>query len=241
LYGIASADANAETFPGGVCGGSVKTLVEGRLAAVVSRIETDRLRPQRANIAAHHRVLQDLAARASVLPVVFGTVVFSDDDLREFLRSNHDSLSALLERLAGKVELGLKVYWDTPNIFDYFVATHQELAQMRNRLFQPGRVATMDEKVALGETFASLLQQARQRHTDRVRQALAPYCVEIRSVSPGDEQMIMKLACLVEKDRRQQWEEGVQRAAALFDDHYRFDCNGPWPPFNFVDIDARLP
>ena len=29
-------------------------------------------------------------------------------------------------------------------------------------------------------------------------------------------------------------------AAGLFDDHYRFDYNGPWPPYNFADIDLKL-
>ena len=53
-------------------------------------------------------------------------------------------------------------------MFEYFVATHQELEAMRNRLFRPGRTPTVEEKVELGELFASLLQQARQRHTQRV-------------------------------------------------------------------------
>ena len=50
----------------------------------------------------------------------------------------------------------------------------------------------------------------------------------------------MKLACLVERRRQGQWEEGVRQAALLFDDHYRFDYNGPWPPYNFADIDLAV-
>ena len=240
LYGITTADANVAIPRAGVGGGDVVLLTEGGVAAIVSPAPSDRLRPQRSNLAAHHRVLRDLAEHGSVLPVVFGTVVGSDEELRNFLRLNHDALADLLARLSGKVELGLKVYWDTSNIFEYFVATHQELERMRNRLFQAGRIATLEDKVALGETFASMLQQARQRHTERVNEVLAPYCADIRCVNPGEEQMIMKLACLVEKDRRPQWEEGVRQAAMLFDDHFRFDYNGPWPPYNFVDIDVRL-
>ena len=94
--------------------------------------------------------------------------------------------------------------------------------------------------MALGEAFAAALEQARRRHTERVCEALSSCCVEIRSVSPGQEQMIMKLACLVEQNRQGQWEEGVRRAAQMFDDHYRFDYNGPWPPYNFVDIDPSI-
>ncbi len=136
--------------------------------------------------------------------------------------------------------MGLKIFWDLPNVFEYFVASHQELEAMRNRLFRPGRTPSVEEKVQLGELFVSLLQQARQRHTRRVREALAPYCVEMRIIDAGEERLIMKLACLVQRDRQGQWEEGVRQAAGLFDDHYRFDYNGPWPPYNFADIDLRL-
>ena len=109
---------------------------------MVSRIGAGKVRPQRANLAAHHRVLRDLAEQRPVLPVVFGTVAGGEEELRGLLRRNHDALAGLLERLRGKVEMGLKVYWDLPNVFEYFVATHQELEAMRDRLFRPGRTPT---------------------------------------------------------------------------------------------------
>ena len=68
-------------------GAEVETLVEGRLAAVVSRIAPGRIRPQRANLAAHHRVLHDLAEQWPVLPVVFGTVAGDEEQLRRLLQA----------------------------------------------------------------------------------------------------------------------------------------------------------
>jgi hypothetical protein len=73
-----------------------------------------------------------------------------------------------------------------------------------------------------------------------VQEALAPYCVEVRVLDPGEERMIMKLACLVEREQQPRWEEGVRQAALLFDDHYRFDYSGPWPPYNFADADLKF-
>jgi hypothetical protein len=239
LYGITVAD-HAVCPRRGVGGAEVGLLVEGGLAAIVSPLGVGKVRPQRANLAAHHRILHDLAEQQPVLPVVFGTITGDEDDLRRVLCRNQEALVALLQRLRDKVEMGLKVYWDLPNVFEYFVATHQELESMRNRLFRPGRMPTVEEKVELGERFVSLLQQARERHTRRVKQALIAYCAEIRGIDPGEERMILKIACLVEKGRQAQWEEGVRQAAMLFDDHYRFDYNGPWPPYNFADVDLTL-
>lgn len=240
LYGITTGEGGTRSPAGGVAGTKVETIVEEGLAAVVSRVGSGRLRPQRANLAAHHRILRDLGQEQPVLPVVFGTIIDSEEELRSVLRQNRDALADLLRRLQGKVEMGLKVYWDLPNVFGYFVASHQELEEMRNRLFRHGRTPTVEEKVALGERFVTLLQQARQRHTLRVKDALAPYSAEVRVIDPGEERMIMKLACLVEKARQDEWEEGVRQAAQHFDDHYRFDYSGPWPPYSFVDVNLKL-
>src|SRR5208337_2962098 len=119
---------------------------EGCLAAVVSRLESDKIRPQRANLAAHHRILRDMAEARPVAPVVFGTIARDEQGVRRLLQANHDALLDLLARLRGKVEMSLKAYWDLPNVFEYFVATHQELESMRDRLFRPGRVPTVEEK-----------------------------------------------------------------------------------------------
>jgi hypothetical protein len=238
LYGITVADDGALPQRG-VEDAEIETMIEGSLAAVVSVVGTRKIRPQRANLAAHHRVLRDLALLRPVLPAVFGTISSSEAKLRRILRRNQDALAALLRSLAGKVEMGLKVFWDLPSVFEYFVATHQELEGLRDRLFGPGRTPTVEEKMELGEMFVNLLQQARERHTSRVQEALAPFSAQTRVINPGEERMIMKLACLVEKDRQAEWEEGVRRAAELFDDHYRFDYNGPWPPYNFADIDLQ--
>ena len=245
LYGITVADlmlcpGHHVLMAGGVGGSDVELVVEGSLAAIVSPLGEGKVRPQRANLAAHHRILRDLADERPVLPVVFGTITGNEGQLRRVLRRNESALAGLLDRLRDKVEMGLKVYWDLPNVFEYFVATHQELESMRNRLFRPGRTPTVEEKVELGERFVSLLQQARERHSRRVKETLAACSVEVRSIDPGEERMILKLACLVEKDRQEQWEEGVRKAARLFDDHYRFDYNGPWPPYNFADVDLRV-
>ena len=62
----------------------------------------------------------------------------------------------------------------------------------------------------------------------------------MRSVDPGEERMILKLASLIDRRRQAEWEEGVRRAALLFDDHYRFEYNGPWPPYSFADVTLTL-
>ncbi|HJW86430.1 MAG TPA: GvpL/GvpF family gas vesicle protein, partial [Candidatus Brocadiaceae bacterium] len=75
--------------------------------------------------------------------------------------------------------------------------------------------------------------------TATVQGILNPFCHEIKSNKPTDEITVMKLACLVEKAKLDQFEQGVFAAAKVFDDNYAFDFNGPWAPHNFVEMKLR--
>ncbi len=240
LYGITLASETKPALPPGIAGAAVDLVIEGPLAAVVTRLEADKIRPQRANLAAHHQVLRDLAAHQPVLPVAFGTMADGLKHLREILGRNRDTLIERLQVLQGTVEMMLKIFWETANIFEFFVASNQELEQMRNRLFRPGKNPTFEEKLALGKMFETLVQENRQRHTARVTKALAPYCIEVRTMDCSEERMIMKLACLVKKGRIEQWEKGVEETARLFDNHYCFQYSGPWAPYNFAEVNLEL-
>jgi hypothetical protein len=240
LYGIIDAQDGLDVSMSGIEGGDIETIEEDGIAAVTTRVGRQKIRPQRANLAVHHKLLQQLVEHQSVIPCAFGMVAASEGQLREVLRINHDELLQQLDRFRGKVEMGLSVYWNTSNIFEFFVTTNQELKGMRDRVFRSGRNPSIDEKLELGKLFESLLQECRERHTQQVIDMLSPFCAEIRAIDPGQEQMIMKLACLVEKCRRNRFEEGIQEAARKFDDHYTFKYSGPWAPFNFVDITLNL-
>jgi Gas vesicle synthesis protein GvpL/GvpF len=240
LYGIIDARDGLGVATRGIDGGSIETIEADGIAAVVTRVSRQKIRPQRANLAAHNNLLRSLVEHQGVIPCAFGMVASSEEQLQDVLRANHDKLLTLLARLRGKVEMSLSVYWNTSNIFEFFVGMNQELKQMRNRVFHPGRAPSLEEKLELGRTFEALLQQCRELHTQQVIDTLSPYCTDIRAVDPGGEQMIMKLVCLVPKDQEDRFELGIQEAARRFDDHYSFKYSGPWAPFDFVDVTLDL-
>ena len=87
--------------------------------------------------------------------------------------------------------------------------------------------------------FETILNEDRETHLTTVQDILKDYCCEIKVNKPKDENTIMKLACLVEKTKMEQFEKGVFAAAKEFDDNYAFDFNGPWAPHNFVDTKLK--
>ena len=240
LYAVAP-DLNGVNFgPIGLDGGTVYAITNGRVSAVVSDVP-EKIRPERRQLAAHQEALKRLMLDATaVLPVAFGVVADNPAAIRRILSGNQKPFLEQLRRVAGRVEMGLRVTWDVPNIFEYFVQTHPELRVARDRFFGGHREPAQDDKIELGRLFDRLLVEDREAHTERVVEMLTPSCVEISPNKPRTEREVVNLACLIGRAGREQFEAAVFEAAKLFDNHYAFDYNGPWAPHNFVDLTLDL-
>ncbi len=220
----------------GLNGAMVRGVAHGPFTAIVSDIPAGRIRPERKNLAAHNAVVKSLMAVApGVLPVAFGTLANNAQAVRKVLEKNKVLLAQELDKVRGKVELGLRVTLEVPNLFQYMVNSQPELAALRDRLYGKPHGPSQMDQIELGSTFDRLLDQDRERYTEAVIQVLDPICEDIKQIPPREGE-VMNLACLVDREAQHVFEEGVCEAANLFDNNFSFDFNGPWAPHNFVHI-----
>ncbi len=224
----------------GINGGNVYTIADKDLAAVVSDVPHQKIRPERRHFAAHQGVLKRLMMEGDLLPMSFGIVSNSPKSVRAILSRNKKAVQGQLKRISGKLEMGLRVAWDVPNIFEYIVNTHSELRQARDDLLRDNHVATQEDKIEIGRMFEQILSLDRERHTKQVEQALSSRCFEIKRNKCRNESEVMNLSCLVGRNLLSEFEAGVFDAAANFDDNFAFDFNGPWAPHNFVELEINM-
>ncbi|MBI2191524.1 MAG: GvpL/GvpF family gas vesicle protein [Planctomycetes bacterium] len=224
----------------GIDGSPVYAICKGQVAAIVSRVPYRRLRPERRHLAAHQEVLRHLTGSASVLPLSFGIIADGPRAIERILSRNHRMLVEELERLTGKVEMGLRITWDVPNIFEYFVHVHPELQAARDQLLRGPGVVHQQNKIEMGRLFDRILNEDREAHTRKVEETLSASCHEIKRNAPRNEREVANLACLVDRHSLSGFETVVLEAARSFSDSFAFDFNGPWPPHNFVSIQLDI-
>jgi len=240
LYAITRDADNRSYGTIGIDGNKVYTLSDGQVSAVISDMgHCERIRPERRHIAAHQEVLKRLMEKETTpLPITFGTVADGPREIKNILAMNRTAFTEQLQRVDGKVEMGLRVTWDVPNIFEYFVNTHQELRSARDTFLGTHREPSQEDKIEVGRMFDHLLQEDREEYASKVEEVLMPSCFEIRRNPPKNEREVMNLACLVgRQESRTTFEAAIFEAARLFDNNFTFDFNGPWAPHNFVDIE----
>lgn len=237
LYAIISGGEDRTYGPFGINGGDVYTIAEGQVEAVVSDLPDEKIRPERRHLAVHQEVLMRLMKETTPLPMAFGIIADGRKAIRRILARNQDVLAAQLHRVAGRVEMGLRVALDVPNIFEYFVTTHQELRQARDSLLRAYREPTQEDKIEIGRLFDRILNEDREEYADKVQEIMTGHCRELKANKCRNEREVMNLACLVGREAQAEFESGVFEAAKLFNNNFTFDYNGPWAPHNFVEIE----
>jgi hypothetical protein len=236
LYAVlAGSEGAGENGLTGIEGGEVYRITAGDLSAVVGRVSRARLRPERKHLLAHQAVLRRLMEHTTVLPAAFGLVARSDEAVRGRLLEHQELFREQLGHVAGKVEMGLKVRWSTPHLFDYFVASHPELGAARDRMKGRHDIGR-EELIAVGKLFENLREADRQAHTERVAAVLQERGVELKWNETRGETEVMNLSCLVPREGVDAFEKLVEAAAEGFDEHFTFEFNGPWAPHSFTEL-----
>jgi hypothetical protein len=240
LYAIIAGGEDRAYEEAGIDQSKLYSISARQIAAVVSDVVGENVRPERARLAAHHQVLKKLMAESTPLPMSFGIVADSPAAVRRMLARNQEVLLGQLQQVAGKVEMGLRVTWDVDNIFEYFVNTHPELRIARDRLLGSSCQPTQEQKIEVGRMFDRLLKDDRETYTDLATGIFASHECESKRLKCRNEREVMNLACLVGREAVPQFEAGVFEIAKQFDNNFALDYNGPWAPHNFVQVDLEL-
>lgn len=236
LYAIVDAPSRPDYAFSGIGDRPVYALIDGEVAAVVSDIEEIKIRPERRHLAAHQQVLRQLMAVDTVLPMAFGTIANSSKAVSKMLKTYHASFVEQLQQMRGKVEMGLRIALDAPDIYEYLIDQSPEIMALRDDLVLRGG-GSHNDKIELGQQFAQLLEETRAASFEKIEGLLAPSYSAIQANAVKGEKEIANVAFLVERDKLAEFEQKVERAADQFDDRFTFQYSGPWAPYDFVHIE----
>lgn len=211
----------------------------GSLYAVVSECPVGAVRAERRNIAATQRVLAALNAKFDLLPMAFGTITKSKDDLRLFLDEHRETLTAQLQRISGAIEMSLRLSLEVPDPIAYVVERTPALKAARERTFHSRRAPSYDDRIRLGQMVDDALRQYRDARTSQVMAVVGASCAELIALPVRGEKEIANLAALVSRSDLDRFEAAVHELAAQTDEDIAFNIGGPWLPHNFVQFDPN--
>jgi gas vesicle protein GvpL/GvpF len=225
VFGIVPSDA--VPAPG------TSLVVHGPLAAVAAEVSLEEfgedVLPERLNDRAwleekarvHEAVLQSFVGVVPVVPLRFGAIYRDVGEVRRLLGERADHFDVALERVRGRVELGVKVWFDPARVAQPPAATGREYLQRRR------------DELSSTRDAASLAASAHERLA-----ALAEAAVlnrpQPRELTGRDEQMLLNAAYLVPEPGDDLGREVARLGEESAGAGLAFELTGPWPPYNFA-------
>src|SRR5207244_932006 len=174
----------------GGAGEPVYTVNHQDIAAVVSKTPVAIFDPTRENALAHEHVIETVMKTHTIIPMSFGTVFRTDDDIREVLKSIYASLKDVLKQMAGKVEFGLKVTWDRDRIIEEMKHEDEEIHRFHMELTKKHLQSTYFARMQLGRMIDKSLVERSALYVREIYEALRSVCVASRDNKPIGEKMI---------------------------------------------------
>jgi len=255
----------------GVDGAPVRLVRHDDLVAVVSSVPDTgfderslEALPRLAEVArAHHAVVAGVAAHTVTLPCRLATIHRGDDRVVAVLRDRYPRLRAALDRLAGRVELGVKVYTEAgppavaasgpPAEVPAGTGPTAALGGLPSNIHTDAEPPTAGspEAARSGRDYLRRRraeQRAREEGRGAAHQAaermdaeLAALAADHRRHRPQDRRLsgaegehILNVAYLVAADQVGAF---TAQARALAGGGLRVEVTGPWAPYSFAPPD----
>jgi hypothetical protein len=216
----------------------VHTVHFRNLAAVVSDAPLEVLDSTRENVLAHERVNETVMRDHTVIPMSFGTIFKTRDDIVELLRSAAEAFNDVLNKMRNKLEFGLKVLWDRDQAIREVESEDEDIGRLKQEIsMQKG--PTYFARMQYGRLVDAALQARSERYMSAILDELRDVSVASRINKPIGDKMIMNAAFLISRDREAAFDAKVKLIAGRFD-RLTFKYTGPWPPYNFVNIRLKL-
>jgi hypothetical protein len=241
VYGVVRTGAAAVTAEGvGSAPARVRLVRGGDIAAVVSEVPADWRAAQRSDLQAHDRVLSELVGRETVVPMRFGSVMGSDDEVRVRLLERHGAeLTSLLRQLDGRVQMSVKVFYLEEALLRRLLKRHPDLKRRSRELEGLPVETTQALRIALGRDVADALQEQRALDGRLVVDALAPLAHDLRVEPTVSERQAATVQLLVDVERRPALDAVVDRLAEEWADEFALRYVGPLPPYSFSDLSVQ--
>ncbi len=207
------------------------------IAAAVSDSRGVRYRVSRENSLAHECAIEAVFKCHTVLPVRFGTIAEDEERVRAILAREYAELRGLLERMRGKVELGVKAVFHEALIYREILERYGEIRRRKEAVAKLPSQQAHWELVEVGRMVEAALEREKARVREEIVEVLKGACWDFRLTDRlMGERMIMNAAFLVDATQEAGFDRRIDGLAERYGEKITFKYVGGFPPFNFVSL-----
>jgi len=178
----------------------------------------------------------------SVIPMKFGTIFKSEENLKNCLKNQYQQFKESLEKLKGKQEWGVKVYLKE-DIFKKFLEEKNEiiLAKKKEIESMPKGIAFFAQK-----QIDKIVGQERDKELDRITEEIYENLGQLafsknqdklleKDFTERSEEMVLNAFYLIEESKLDSFQKKVGELKEKYNSlGFEAEVSGPWPSYHFA-------
>ncbi len=189
----------------------------------------------------HQNVVEFFAKQTGVVPLRFGTVYLSQENVEQMLSQRAADLQTIIDRINGCEEWGVNVFSDRPKL----IAAVTELSPKLRALSEqaetsaPGQAYLLKKKVEglraeeARHELSRLLDELESKLSSKTKGMKRLRMLKVEATESGD--LKAKFAFLVERAHFDDFRDAAEQLALEMDPlGIRLELTGPWPAYNFA-------
>ncbi len=241
IYCIIASDYDVNLGPIGVGGRGdlVSTIGFDGLCMVVSDHPLSRFVVNPENMLAHQKVIEEVMKEfRSILPIRFGTIAATPDEIRNLLNRRYSEFMELLKQFENKVELNVRGNWKNMSmIYKEIDREHVELQKIRAEIEKlPDPVARNGKIKEAGKLVEVALIEKKEEEAGKIIDEFRKSVFEYKHNKLTGDSMFINTAFLVNSGREIEFDNIMADIGAKYHDRSDFVYTAPLPIFNFIDL-----
>ena len=241
IYCIIASNYDINLGPIGVGGRGdlVSTIGFDGLCMVVSDHPLSRFVVNPENMLAHQKVIEVVMKEfRSVIPIRFGTIAATPDEIRNLLNRRYSEFMELLRQFENKVELNVRGNWKNMGvIYKEIDKDHAELRKVRAEIEKLDDPDKRNLKISeAGNLVTKALVEKKAEETEKIIEAFRKSIFEFKLNKTSGDAMFMNTAFLVNSVREIEFDNIMAGLGAKYQDRSDFIYTAPLPIFNFIDL-----
>lgn len=220
-------------------GDMVSTIGFEGLSMVVSDHPVNEFEVNPENMLAHQKVIEAVMQEfKSVIPIRFGTIAETLDEIRNLLDRRHREFMELLKQFENKVELNVRGTWKNMGII--YKEIENENGELQTIKADLEKMADKENQNEIFVEAGKLIEQAligkKALEADQIIDKFRRSVFEFKNNKTNSDAMFMNTAFLINSGRETELDHIMNDLGIHYDGRCDFVYAAPLPIFNFVDL-----
>ncbi|MDF2902620.1 MAG: gvpF [Bacillus sp. (in: firmicutes)] len=207
--------------------------------AMVVALVKDEVLPDRFNLFAHQQIISEVMKQYCVIPMSFGNVFHSEQDVLLITEHLYDEFETLFSKLENKIEVGLKVF-PKKEWINQEMKQNSVLSEWKSNKKDISDPSLFYDQIRLGELAQNFVLRLEKEVEEQIYIPLLGLSESGKQNSTIPGKTLLNAAYLLDREKEAAFDLKVNELFDEWKDKVEFKYTGPWPVYNFVNIRLRI-